>query len=218
IHLAGGDLGQKECLLFLGAEAQQIGAALAIRDPVGADRRAGGEHLLDHHVALVGGALLAAVLLRPGHAEPAALGHLAAELGAPAVRHRAHQRLVLVEEIAHLATQLVRGVGKFRRVETERLEAHRGRSPSARPSIAPASRPVQRGALDFRRGCDWIGAWTSSNSPARKWPTATSAPSRHFRTTSGTRWPRPGCSASASTRRWAALAAATRILPARRRH
>ena len=49
--------GRKRSALRLAAVAQQRRAALAVGDPVRADRRAGGEQLLEHHVALERAAL-----------------------------------------------------------------------------------------------------------------------------------------------------------------
>ena len=96
------DARQEVVLLLVGAVAQDVGAALPVGGPVEADRRAGGQHLLDQHVAFERGALVAAVLLRPGHADPAALGHLAAER-LVVVAAVAERGAVLVEECAHLA-------------------------------------------------------------------------------------------------------------------
>ena len=77
--ILGGDAGQ-ESLLFLGADAQDQRAGLAIGDPMQGNWRTGGEHLLQRHVAFQEGAFLTAVLLRPGHADPAPLPHRAAEI------------------------------------------------------------------------------------------------------------------------------------------
>ena len=84
------------------------GPALAVRHPVRGDRRARREHLLEHDVALERRALVAAVLLRPRHADPAARAHLQAELAvvaAPGPRALVGRALAhrLAQELAHLA-------------------------------------------------------------------------------------------------------------------
>src|SRR5690606_29326801 len=79
-RLAAGDLRQKAAALLLGAEAQQQRAALAVAEPVGAEGRAGGEHLFHHHEAFEVTAFVAAVLFRPGHADPAPGGDGATEI------------------------------------------------------------------------------------------------------------------------------------------
>jgi hypothetical protein len=85
---------------------------LAIRDPVCGHRRAGRQHLLKHDVTFQAGAFVAAILLRPGHADPAALAHLAGEVGVKtAPRRCAHMRRnrlqFLGEESTHFASQLL---------------------------------------------------------------------------------------------------------------
>ena len=67
-QLAARDRRQELLALRLGAEAQEQGTGLAVGDPVGGHRRAGGEHLLEHDVALERAPLVAAVALRPRHA------------------------------------------------------------------------------------------------------------------------------------------------------
>ena len=56
---AGGDARQDRLLLLLGADAQDRGAGLAVGDPVRADRGAGGQHFLQHHVAFERGCVRA---------------------------------------------------------------------------------------------------------------------------------------------------------------
>jgi len=85
---------------------------------VEADRRAGCQHLLDHHVALERGALVAAVLLRPCHADPALLGHLAAER-LVVVAAVAERGAVVVQECTHVLAQCFRDRRQFDRIETE---------------------------------------------------------------------------------------------------
>ena len=58
---------------------------MAVCDPVVGDGGAGGEHFLQDHIALKGAAFLAAVVLGPGHADPALGADLAAELGVVAL-------------------------------------------------------------------------------------------------------------------------------------
>src|ERR1700751_5684708 len=65
--------------LFLGPETQQQRTALAVCDPMGPHRGAGGEHLFEYDVTLEGAALAATVALGPGHADPTTRAHLAAK-------------------------------------------------------------------------------------------------------------------------------------------
>ena len=95
-QVAACDPREEVILLLVGAIAQDVRAALAIGGPMEADGCAGGEHLLDQHVAFERGAFVAAVFLGPGHADPAALGHLAGE------------RLVVVAAVAKRGAVLVR--------------------------------------------------------------------------------------------------------------
>ncbi|MNZ67703.1 hypothetical protein D3C78_859580 [compost metagenome] len=78
---AGADLRREH----VRGELHEQRCALALGDPVGLYRRARGEQFFQHHVALQRAALMAAIALRPGHAEPAARAQLAAELFANAV-------------------------------------------------------------------------------------------------------------------------------------
>jgi hypothetical protein len=78
-QLAADNPGDELALLLLGAQPQDQRAGLAVADPVGGDGGADGQHLLQHHVALHGGALAAPVRLGPGHADPAAPADLLRE-------------------------------------------------------------------------------------------------------------------------------------------
>src|SRR6516164_8510272 len=73
------DTRQDGLALFLGPEAQQERAALAVCDPMSPHRGAGREHLFENDVTLERGAFVATVALGPGHADPAARAHLAAK-------------------------------------------------------------------------------------------------------------------------------------------
>ncbi|MCY1431249.1 hypothetical protein D9M71_472130 [compost metagenome] len=79
VDLAAGDAGADLRRQVVRRELHQQRAALAFGDPVGIHRRARGQQFFQHHVALQGAALMAAVAFRPGHAEPAAFAQLAAE-------------------------------------------------------------------------------------------------------------------------------------------
>ena len=76
---AAGDRREDFLALLFGAEVEQQRAALAVGDPVRRDRRAGGQHLFQDDVALQRAPLAAAVLLGPGHADPALGAHQFAE-------------------------------------------------------------------------------------------------------------------------------------------
>src|SRR5438093_3164749 len=112
-QLAAHDARQDLLPLRLRAEAQQQRPALPVGHPVGAHRRAGGQQLLHHHVALEERALVAAVRLGPRHADPAARAHATRELAVePAPRLRALDRRgaaeFLAEELAHLRAEALR--------------------------------------------------------------------------------------------------------------
>ncbi len=66
-------------LLLGGAELQEGGAHLAVREPGGGERRPGADERLEHHEPLERGASAASGFDRPGHAEPAALAELQGE-------------------------------------------------------------------------------------------------------------------------------------------
>ena len=118
--------GRQEALaLLLRAEAQQQRAGLAIGHPVGADRRAGGEGLLEHDVALQERALVAAVLLGPRHADPALGGELLRKLRmvpTPSARPLFGGELgqLRPEELADLLAQLFRLGRQLVKLEVER--------------------------------------------------------------------------------------------------
>src|SRR6185503_21137009 len=102
--------------------------ALALRHPVRAGRRAGREQLLQQHVALEERALLAAVLLRPREADPAARAELAAELrieAAPRARpaHGGPRAQGFAQEDAHLVPE---GLGLGRQVAQLEVEHAHG--------------------------------------------------------------------------------------------
>src|SRR5262249_46765726 len=106
-QLAARNSRQKLLALRLGAEAKEQRTGLTVGDPVGRDRRAGGEHLLEHHVALERAPLVATVALRPRHGDPAARAHLLAERAveaAPGVRaeHGRGVTQLAAKELAHL--------------------------------------------------------------------------------------------------------------------
>ncbi|MCY1414681.1 hypothetical protein D3C76_640680 [compost metagenome] len=80
---------------------------------MGIHRGAGSQQLFQHHVALQGTAFMAAITLGPGHAQPATLAELAAELGIGAIPvfgaflgRVVFQRLG--EKLAHLEPQGLR--------------------------------------------------------------------------------------------------------------
>src|SRR5215472_2522379 len=80
ITFAGRDARQDRLPLFLGTEAQQQRTALAVCDPVGPHRGAGGEHFFEDDITLERGALVSPVAFGPGHTNPAARPHLAAKV------------------------------------------------------------------------------------------------------------------------------------------
>src|SRR2546427_4602878 len=114
-QLAANDPRQNALPLCLGSEAQKEWATLPVRNPVSADGRAGGEHLLHHHVALEEGALVAAVLLGPRHADPAARADAARELAVEATPrlgplHGGGAAELLFEKLTHLGAETL-GLG-----------------------------------------------------------------------------------------------------------
>jgi len=78
--LAAADARQDVHLDALGRVFQQHRAALPIGHEEAPRRCVGDAHFLRHHVTLEERALMAAILLRPGHADPAALADPAAKL------------------------------------------------------------------------------------------------------------------------------------------
>ena len=118
--------GQEVVLLLVGAVADDVRPTLAIRGPVEADGSAGGQQFLDQHVAFEGSPFVAAVLFRPGHADPTAFGHLAAEC-LVVVAAVAEGGAVLVQERADFLAEGFRCRWEFDGVEAECLERHRAR-------------------------------------------------------------------------------------------
>ena len=108
-HLAAADARQDVHLHVLGRVFHQDRAALAVGDEVQAHRRIGDAELLGHHVALEEAALVPAVFLRPGHADPALGADAPAEFlacasrrGPGRVRIERAGRDLVGEERAHL--------------------------------------------------------------------------------------------------------------------
>ena len=79
-HFAAADARQDVHLDVLGRIFQQDRAALAVGDEVQSHRRVGDAEFLCHHVAFEEAALVPAVFLRPGHADPALGADAPAEL------------------------------------------------------------------------------------------------------------------------------------------
>jgi hypothetical protein len=75
--LAARHAGQILLTLLFGAVSQQVRPRLAIGNPMRADRRTRGEQLFEQYVAFERAAFVAAVALRPDHADPAACAELA---------------------------------------------------------------------------------------------------------------------------------------------
>jgi hypothetical protein len=126
-ELAAHDAGQDLLALGLRAEAQQQRSALAVGHPVRADRRAGGQHLLEDDVALEEAPLVSAILLRPRHADPAPRAHAARELtveSAPGFRalHGRGAAELLGKEMADL---LPEALGFWRQVAEGEAEGGR---------------------------------------------------------------------------------------------
>src|SRR5499425_2220458 len=123
-ELAPGDAGEEALALLLGAEAQEERAALPVGDPVGGGGGARGQRLLEDYVALQRRPLVAAVLLRPRHADEARLAELARELAveaAPGERALggAAAAQLAGEAIADLLADLLRLQGKLAQGEVE---------------------------------------------------------------------------------------------------
>ena len=124
-HLAAADARQDVHLDILGRVFQQHRAALAVGDEEAPRRRVRHAHFLGHDIALEERALVAAIFLRPGHAEPAARADLAGKfrhVGVFAVR------LVRIEgaggdffrkEGADFLAQLLAFARQADRIETE---------------------------------------------------------------------------------------------------
>ncbi len=124
-QFARGDARQDLLLHRLLAVAQQHRAALPVGGRIGAGRRAVRQHLLDHDVAFEMRALMAAVLLRPGHADPALGADLAGEQprgfdrGPLAVRAERAGLDLLPQEGAHLLAQFLALRRQLDRIEVK---------------------------------------------------------------------------------------------------
>ena len=82
-QLAAADRRQEPLLLRVGPEAVDHRSALAIGDPVVADRRAPPQQLLDDHEPIDGAAIAAPVARRQGHADPPPVGQRLGERRIP---------------------------------------------------------------------------------------------------------------------------------------
>src|SRR4051794_37102530 len=142
---AGGNPRQDFKALLFGARPQQQRTRLPIGNPVCRDRRAMRQHLFEHHIAFECGSLMTAVALRPGHADQAALAHLRAELGTPAVpafgalQGGAAGQFGL-EEVSYLTPQFFR-FGTERRHGKRELVHHRATPISVMPYHSRAGPP-----------------------------------------------------------------------------
>ena len=129
--LAAHDGRQEALALGLGAEAQQQRPALPVSRPMGGDRRPGDEQLLGHDVALQRGALAAAIAARPGHADPAACGQLAAEGG---IEHRPAVGAALGRQAGRLGAQELAHLGAQRGDAGRQLDGVKGERHQLSPS------------------------------------------------------------------------------------
>src|SRR4030095_17038044 len=161
------DRRQKLLALRLGPEAKEQRSGLAVGDPVGGHRSAGGEHLLEHHVSLQRASLVTAITRGPRHRDPAARSHLATELTietAPGVRaqYRRGVTQLLTQERAHVRAQRLGLRRQIAEGESESLHAHayvsRVRSSTKSPCVScgctqatSARRPSTRTPACFRR-------------------------------------------------------------------
>src|SRR3954463_11591839 len=108
---------------------QQDRPALAIGDEEAAHRRVGDAHLLGDDVALQERALMAAILFRPGHAEPAALADTPRELAGVGILALGLERVegtgrdFISEKRAHLLAQRLAFGWQADRIKTERGHA-----------------------------------------------------------------------------------------------
>ncbi|MFK4511280.1 hypothetical protein ABIF81_006458 [Bradyrhizobium daqingense] len=104
---------------------QQHRPALAVGDEEAPRRRVGDAHLLGHHIALEERAFLAAIFLRPGHAEPALGADPAGKFrrvgvfAVGLVRIESAGGDLLGEEGAHFLAQPLALLGQADRIETE---------------------------------------------------------------------------------------------------
>ena len=123
--LAAADARQDVHLDVFRGVFQQHRPALAVGDEEAPRRRVGDAHLLGHHVTFEEGALLAAIFLRPGHAEPALGADPAGKFRRVGVFAVGLVRIegaggdFLGEEGAHFLAQLLALLGQADRIETE---------------------------------------------------------------------------------------------------
>ena len=147
-QLAFADARQDIHLDMLGRIFQQDRAALAVGDEEAPRRRVRNAHFLGDHIALEEGAFLAAILLRPGHAEPAFGSDAAGEfrrIGVFAVglvRVEGAGGDFLGQERAHFLAQLLAFFRQADRIETEGCGHRVSRFPfiSAKPPAATIRR------------------------------------------------------------------------------
>src|SRR6201999_1127642 len=123
--LALADARQDVLFDVLGRVFQQHRPALAVGDEEATGRRVGHPHLLGDDIALEEAALVAAIFLRPGHADPAALADLARKRGHVGVlaawleRREGTGGNLLREEGAHLLAKLLAFLREADRIETK---------------------------------------------------------------------------------------------------
>src|SRR5690606_9704412 len=126
--LAGGDARQVLAALLFGAEAQQQRPALAVGDPGRRPPRIGREQFLGDDQPFEHAALAAAIGLRPGHADPAALAEAAGEVRVVMDREIALASPATIgslpgDELANLRAQFLGAGG---RPEIRKIETHAG--------------------------------------------------------------------------------------------
>ena len=154
--LAAADPRQDVHLDVLGGVFQQHRAALAVGDEEAPGRRVGDAHFLGHHIALEEGALVAAIFLRPGHAEPAALADPSGKfrrVGVFAVRLVRIEGAggdLLGEEGAHFLAQLLAFGRQADRIETK--GCGHGSSLSCRRILSVISATPPAATIRRRRG------------------------------------------------------------------
>ena len=147
IAFAARDPRQVGALLLFSAEAQDGRTGLAVSDPMRARRCARRQHLLGEDIALERRAALAAIVLGPGHADPAVRADGAAEVGresAPSLeaRREAAAGALLGEKAAQLDPERL-GLGR----QLDRAEAERRRHCRSLTSPFPTG---ERGFYDAR--------------------------------------------------------------------
>src|SRR5215472_7778853 len=122
------DLRQDLLFYLLLAVAQDHRPALPVGGRVGAGRRPRRQHLFDDDVALEMRALVAAVFLGPGHADPALGADLAAEFARKrplaAIRREGARLDLLAQKGANLFSQFLGRRWQFDRIKAETV-AHR---------------------------------------------------------------------------------------------